>query len=82
MPWAASVGLRWAVSSDRGSEEKIAPLSRIVLANQASSTFFHGASVASLYLSSHDILIAEQWLSQSISPRPRPSLLGLNLLEW
>src|SRR6056297_827006 len=60
----------------------MAPLSSIVLANQTSSTFFHGAPVASLYLRSQDILHAEQWLSQSISPRPSPSPLELILRGW
>jgi hypothetical protein len=36
------------------SDERLAPLSKLVSANQRSNTLFHGASVASLYLSSEE----------------------------
>lgn len=85
-PMEAFMGSKCAVSSAEGSVVmvKMAPRSWIVLANHASKTFLQGASVASLYLNSHEILlcIAEQWLSQSISPRPKPSPLSSSLLGW
>eukprot|EP00962_Isochrysis_galbana_P029392 scaffold9394_cov124-Isochrysis_galbana.AAC.3 len=52
-PCAADLGSKWALRSLVLIEEKTAPLSRIVLANHSSRTFFQGASEASLYFSSH-----------------------------
>eukprot|EP00962_Isochrysis_galbana_P037256 scaffold12986_cov148-Isochrysis_galbana.AAC.1 len=82
LPFAADLGSKWALRSLVLIEEKTAPLSRIVLANHSSRTFFHGASEASLYFRSHEIRMAEQWLSQSIRPNPRPSPSWLILRVW